>query len=677
MSNYLVDIINKRFSHLASKNVVIYGMGQLASVLLDNREYLIFNIVGVMDKNTVEGSFKGVPVLNVDNICSVAQVIIIAALGSNCPEIYSRIEFLTENGVDIYFPDGEKQSMNAVMHASKYFIETRKQLIKLINENDIISFDIFDTLVMRRCLFPFGVFRILEDCHSMNGFVEQRKYAEKSTSVQLGRLPTIYDIYERIPPCNVKPEDEIELEKEMLAMRGDMIYFFNYALEQKKTVILTSDMYLPETIMDDLLKGGGISGHERIFVSCDLNETKRSGKIWEKVRSIYPKGTILHIGDNITADYVSQHKITSYLIKGTIELAYLLGFGNAISYAQSSNDFLTIGTVLSKLLTFDLTNTDEDGRIIIENVEDIGYCFIAPQVLGFVMWLAKITSSNAEKQLCFCARDTYVFMHFYEKIRQRFDAPPATYLYISKRVLCGIIAGTLPDIRICLDCYYARFDSKTSIKEAVYRLFGVILPVNSFTSLSVKEVTSESLFRMIERFYFPLFQENAVIEKMNFLKYLKTSGIDNSKTALVDFFCGHSIRLLRKLFDGNYYFFGLTIPDINIDSANIYSWLEKTESLHVPYYNSAKYIQFGESVFSSSEGTCIKFNEYGVPVLDIEQRFFVLNQAILRGIETFISDIDYPVSCETSDKIYGALFSGSFSVKNLSDITWSSYTANK
>ena len=110
MINQLIDTMNARFSHLRGEKVVIYGTGQLASALIGNNSKLVFNIVGVMDRELTDGAFKGIPILNTENVHSLAKIIIIAALGSSCPLIYERISFLKDKGIDIYFPDGEKRS---------------------------------------------------------------------------------------------------------------------------------------------------------------------------------------------------------------------------------------------------------------------------------------------------------------------------------------------------------------------------------------------------------------------------------------------------------------------------------------------------------------------------------------------------------------------------------------
>ncbi|MCL2226735.1 MAG: hypothetical protein FWB97_03795 [Oscillospiraceae bacterium] len=679
-AQHLIETINSRFSHLRGECVVIYGMGQLATTLAENKDSLAFLVVGVMDRDKTEGEFAGIPIVTTENISDVAKTIIIAALGSSCAIIYDRISILADKGIDIYFPDGEKRSARVEAHASEYYITLHKQLTELIEAHDIISFDVFDTLVMRKCLFPAEVFKMLEDLCEVRGFAEIRAGAAVAAETKLGRLATIYDIYEHMGLKGIRAEDEIALEKEMLTARRDIAVFYEHALKSGKTVILTSDMHLPQATMREMLAQCGIAEYEALYVSCEHNLSKSDGSIWGQICNNHQGQKILHVGDNKTSDYVSNHPISSFLIKSTVEAADILGFGQAIASAKDYRDYSVIGTSLAKLLTLDMTFVDENGKIVLKQAEDVGYCFLAPQTLGFVNWLARTAAANGESQLYFCARDTYMFMRIYEKIRRQHDAPPAQYMYISKRVLCGILADDLPNIKKSLEYYYARFDSKTTVGDALFKLFGAEISDNAFAAQLAKEVSLEALLVEIEKSYLHVMRENAEKERANFFAYIAKAGIDTESAAIVDYICGKSVRLAEKLFEASFYLYGCTDPNMPINESNgkVKTWLEKPEDMHLPHYNIMKHSQFGESAYSSPEGTCVSFDGSGTPVLDDEEIDFSVNEKIAKGVEAFRGEMDYTANCETADRVFGAMFSGNFAFEDaVSKMKWSSYTANK
>jgi hypothetical protein len=124
----------------------------------------------------------------------------------------------------------------------------------------------------------------------------------------------------------------------------------------------------------------------------------------------------------------------------------------------------------------------------------------------------------------------------------------------------------------------------------------------------------------------------------------------------------------------------LTDSDIAINESNgkVNAWLGKPEDIHIPFHYIMKHSQFGESIYSSPEGTCLSFDKYGDPVLDNESVDFMVNECIYRGVEKYFADVEYPSNSETADRIFGTLFSGNFSFDEaISKMTWSSYTANK
>ena len=68
-------------------------------------------------------------------------------------------------------------------------------------------------------------------------------------------------------------------------------------------MIATSDMYIPETILQNLLHEKGFNQISRVFVSCDYGFGKRHGELQKAIQK--ELGTDLryiHIGDNLLSD---------------------------------------------------------------------------------------------------------------------------------------------------------------------------------------------------------------------------------------------------------------------------------------------------------------------------------------------------------------------------------------
>ena len=121
------------------------------------------------------------------------------------------------------------------------------------------TWDIFDTLIARRCIFPQAVFKIVEQISKIANFAQVRVVAERivSSRGQNCMLDLIYEELQRIThaPKNVcdalkKLECDVELDQSIPITEN---------LQQVRAGdILISDMYLPEDFVRRLLAKAGL-----------------------------------------------------------------------------------------------------------------------------------------------------------------------------------------------------------------------------------------------------------------------------------------------------------------------------------------------------------------------------------------------------------------------------------
>ena len=64
---------------------------------------------------------------------------------------------------------------------------------------------------------------------------------------------------------------------------------FKELQRRKKTIIITSDMYLSEAFLEKLLAQNGYSGIQKLYISSEYNAGKSDGTIYEYVRKILKK----------------------------------------------------------------------------------------------------------------------------------------------------------------------------------------------------------------------------------------------------------------------------------------------------------------------------------------------------------------------------------------------------
>ncbi len=189
----------------------------------------------------------------------------------------------------------------------------------LIKKYKIISFDIFDTLVLRNVEKPTDLFYLVENQMEGNnafGFHNKRIQAEKIARQKLSpREVNIDDIYDYldINDNNLKENlkaKEIELELASCYANKKIKKFYDRAIENGNEVIIISDMYLPQEVIQAMLGQCGIYRYKKLYVSNSFNANKITGKLFEIAISELgvPKKNIVHLGDSIKADFLGAHK---------------------------------------------------------------------------------------------------------------------------------------------------------------------------------------------------------------------------------------------------------------------------------------------------------------------------------------------------------------------------------
>lgn len=207
---------------------------------------------------------------------------------------------------------------------------SRAALIEEVEKHDIISFDIFDTLVMRNVYYNKDVFRIMaQKLDPVWGidFFSVRTEAEQVLSQET--YPYIEEIYAYISqkcPCLYGKEAEliemeIQLETDLILPRQDVVDIFNLAKKLQKRVYIVSDMYMHKETLAAILNKNGITGYEKLLISSEYNSSKPQHLFDHYLKEI-PEGTYLHIGDSWHCDILPSGKlgIDSFRLKMSTEI---------------------------------------------------------------------------------------------------------------------------------------------------------------------------------------------------------------------------------------------------------------------------------------------------------------------------------------------------------------------
>lgn len=218
------------------------------------------------------------------------------------------------------------------LHQTEFEMPQSERLKKLILDPTykVISFDIFDTLIVRPFAYPTDIFKLLnyyvDDLLEATDQVDfsdiriegekfARSYFNKLNNFEEITLDEIYESIHRLTGWNYElleniKNKEIDLEKKYCLQRKFGKELFDLAKYAHKKVIITSDMYLPQKVVNDILLKNGYSDYDKLYLSSEVRVTKASGKLYSyisKQLNCSPK-EIIHIGDNLDSDYKSAQK---------------------------------------------------------------------------------------------------------------------------------------------------------------------------------------------------------------------------------------------------------------------------------------------------------------------------------------------------------------------------------
>lgn len=345
---------------------------------------------------------------------------------------------------------------------------------RLIDQNDIISFDIYDTLIKRVFDNPTDVFNTVERIYNKhNGFgikffkekrIKAESIARKMSNKQDITLDDIYaklDINEK----NIIKNIEISVEISCSIPNIEMVEIFRNCIRLGKKIIITSDMYLPKTIIEKILTKCGIYGYNKLFVSGEVGFTKLNGDLFDYVSDEMRTKSILHIGDNFLNDYENaisrglrafnyipcKEKKKSYFLakRNQIELKYLSNFINKSSLEKRDNYF------------------------------KFGYDFLGPIVYEYSKWLQKNIIKNNINKIIFLSREGFFLKNCYEEIYGNFCE--TYYFGLNNNVLFypmlrvdGSVESFFENIPMKKDTYTAKYlfdvlfcNTKVSISDIV------------------------------------------------------------------------------------------------------------------------------------------------------------------------------------------------------------------
>ncbi len=314
-------------------------------------------------------------------------------------------------------PDTREDTSKMAIPDSKLLIrKPPEELARELSEFDVISFDVFDTLIFRPFANPVDLFYLIEAKTECFNFCELRIEAERKARAKT-KKPNfeidIYDIYSELADdCPLKKEDaeiEIELEEEVCYANPYMKAVYDILIKSGKRIVATSDMYLPRRVIEGILTKNGYKNIHAVYVSSEYGFNKSSGKLFEVVKR-ENAGKIIHIGDSREADIVGAAKARV----ASLHYAQCNLYGN--KYRPQS-----LASPTSSVYKGIVNNYMYNGLADNSPREDFGFIYAGITVCGFCDWLNRFALEKGADKLLFLARDMDIFHKIYNRHYKSFD----------------------------------------------------------------------------------------------------------------------------------------------------------------------------------------------------------------------------------------------------------------
>ena len=405
------------------------------------------------------------------------------------------------------------------------------ELTRLLPSFDVISFDIFDTLLLRPFLKPTDLFWKLERDVGAKNFAKDRMRAEQRAQARVrafgGAEATIDEIYSEIPQWISMKDGELAAELKCLAVNSEMAAVFNRAKELGKKVAVTSDMYLPKGFLVEALRRNGLDGWDFFYVSSDRQKQKCTGTLYDNILTDtgVPPGKILHIGDNGFSDVQKANE------KGIVAYGYPKVSARFLEECPFAKAFLGRDPSLEKRL---LVGALARGWHLFKCAQPdwsywnrIGFLFAGVLGYAYMRFVGEDATQRGIDHLMFVARDGYILQKIF---RTLYPNCKTDYFYTSRAQALLAVQyfgrtneGAKVRRRYCIDYLEREKDVHLSDEEEALFTESGILPDSAKAILD----------------------DLALEKKREAEKYLAQFDIDSEKTAIVD---GNSTHLTVQRF---------------------------------------------------------------------------------------------------------------------------------
>ena len=282
---------------------------------------------------------------------------------------------------------------------------------------DVISFDIFDTLILRSLNNPADLFAFIGEELGVYDFADLRKKSENEVrkikaAERKSNEITLEEIYERVEyysGIDSQKGQNVELKKEKSVCFANpyMYEVFQILKFSNKAIYAVSDMYLTKKQMKILLEKCGYTGFADVIVSCDYYCNKASGGLFKILKNkVGGDRSIIHIGDNWKADIngAKKEEIDTRYYRACRELGNEHRAPGMSPLIKAAYDGI-------------INTTIHNGFKQYSYPWEYGFCYGGLVTLGYTNWIYRQAQKDNISKILFVARDGYTIKKIYDGLK--------------------------------------------------------------------------------------------------------------------------------------------------------------------------------------------------------------------------------------------------------------------
>jgi len=404
---------------------------------------------------------------------------------------------------------------------------------------DVISFDVFDTALVRLVRQPTDVFRYIEQTHQLSGFFQWRieREADERRLQPLARDINLNDIYRDHPEWLSL---EVAAERALCVANPEVFELYRKAVVLKKRIYFVSDIYLRHEDMEQLLEDAGYHQRDGLLVSSTDQLIKGDGSRFRDLQHAWSGLRVLHVGDNRLADVKWPKKLGFDAFHYQepddffVHDALLSGFASELKAATVSGSPSSLR--LSHLLGgYRYWKLGIERSVPSSVWRSVGFLFAGPLLFGFVQFLREqLAAMPSLSRVYFLARDGDIMKQVFDRVYDS-EGYDTHYLYTSRRCVTFPLLA-LHDVPDEVLTQYTICDAHTDA-EAIFKRFDYpeltefqhdlvkLEQKQSLTSYHVKRLIKQHRSSIV-----PLAEQ----ERDNLLGYLQSIGWCEADALVVD-----------------------------------------------------------------------------------------------------------------------------------------------